>query len=129
MQFTERELTLGVQAAAKTVLAGQRREKGADPEEQWRALSPYERYLLLEPVGSQVLPVLGALPEVEVAPGTRPEFSTAQLMAAVEQSFSDEGGWLRRKAALASRVALVKVALAGMPPREDPDTFVVPDHL
>lgn len=129
MQFTERELTLGVQGAAKAVLASTRRAKGVDPEDQWQALTPFERYQLLEPVSTQVLPVLAALPEVEVAPGERPGFSQAELMAAIEQSFTDEGGWLRRKAALASRVALIRVALEAMPPREDPDTFVVPDHL
>lgn len=130
MQFTERELTLGVQGAAKTVLASTKRgDKGTDPEEKWQALTPYERYQVLEPVSTQVLPVLAALPEVDVEPGTRPAFSNAQLVEAVEQSFADESGWLRRKATLASRVALVKVALAAMPPREDPEKFVVPDHL
>lgn len=130
MQFTERELTLGVQGAAKAVLASSKRgQKGTDPEAQWQALTPYERYQLLEPVSTQVLPVLAALPEVDVAPGTRPSFTNAQLLEAVEQSFAEEGGWLKRKATLVSRVALIKVALEAMPPREDPDTFVVPDHI
>ncbi|RYE77834.1 MAG: hypothetical protein EOO74_06270 [Myxococcales bacterium] len=123
MQFTERELTLGVQGAAKAVLAAQR------TGQEWESLTPYERYLMLEPVSTQILPVLANLPEVEVDPGTRPAFTVAQLTAAVEESFPSEGRWLKRKATAASRVALVKLALESMPPREDPDNFVVPDHL
>lgn len=123
MQFTERELTEGVKAAAQAV---HRTQKGAG---DWESLSPYERYLLLEPVGSSLIPAFAALPEVEVEPGTRPKFTQAQLVEAVSGAGSHEGGWLRRKAALAGQVALLKVALEAMPPREDPDTFVVPDHL
>lgn len=127
MMFSERELTLAVKAAAKLVHAASKGRKS-----EWEALSPYERYLVLEPVSTQVLPVLAALPEIEVPHGTRPSFTTAQLVAAVEEALGDVGGRIRRKVAVAGQVALVKTALDAMPPRQDPDElpdFTVPDHL
>ena len=65
MRFTEHELTVAVTAAAKIVAGGKvgRRAKG---EAAWESMSKIERYHLLEAVGSQVLPVLLALPDVEV---------------------------------------------------------------
>lgn len=130
MRFTERELTIGVQSAAKLAFASSQGRKGRkDPDAAWQELTPYQRYQLLEPVGSQVLPTLIALPDIEVAPGTRPTFSLTQITAAVEETMGEEAGRLRRKVAVAGRVALVKAALDGMPPREDPDNFQVPDHL
>jgi hypothetical protein len=127
MKFSERELTLGVQAAAKLVHAS---SKGRSTD--WESLTPYERYLLLEPVSTQVLPVLAALPEIEVESGSRPSFTTTQLVAAVEEVLGDVGGRIRRKVAVAGHVALVKTALDAMPPRQDPGEFpdfTVPDHL
>ncbi len=87
-------------------------------------MSPYERYQVLEPVGSQVLPALVALPDVEVAPGTRPSFTDAQVLAAVEETLGEAGGRLRRKVVVAARLALVRAALAQLPPRHDPDALV-----
>lgn len=123
MRFTEHELTVAVTAAAKVVAAGRvrRRAKG---EAAWDALSKIERYHLLEAVGSQVLPVLLALPDVEVPAGTRPSFSDAQVAAAVEDTLGDSGvGRLRQKVALAARVTLVRTALAQLPVRQDPDAL------
>ena len=129
MQFTERELTLAVQGAARMVAKAQAKDKRA-PDEIWESLTKYQRYQLLEPVSTQILPVFAALPEVDVAPGTRASFTTAQLTAAIEEAgVAGQGGWVRRKAALAGQLVLVKTALDAMPPREDPDKFVVPDHL
>ena len=59
-------------------------------------------------MGSQVLPVLLALPDVEVPAGTRPTFTDAQVLAAVEETLGDAGGRLRRKVVVAARVALVR---------------------
>ena len=123
MRFTEHELTVAVTAAAKVVAAGKarRRTKG---EEAWEALSKIERYHLLEAVGSQVLPVLLALPDVEVAAGTRPSFTDAQIAAAVEQTLGDSGvGRIRQKVAVAARLTLVRTALAQLPVRMDPDAL------
>lgn len=129
MRFTEHELTLAVTAAARTVATARgRRRTSAD--EAWKALSRIDRYHLLEAAGSQVLPVLLALPDVEVEPGTRPSFTDAQVLAAVEQTMDGTGGGrLRRKVSAAARATLVKVALAALPPRQDPDALVVPDSL
>ena len=129
MRFTEHELTVAVTAAAKIVAGGTigRRGKG---EEKWEAMSKIERYHLLEAVGGQVLPVLLALPDIEVEAGTRPTFTDAQIAAAVEQTMGETGvGRMRRKVALAARLTLVRTALAQLPVRQDPDALTVPDHL
>ena len=123
MRFTEHELTVAVTAAAKVVAAGRARRR-AKGESAWEALSKIERYHLLEAVGSQVLPVLLALPDVEVPAGTRPTFTDAQVAAAVEETLGDSGvGRIRQKVAVAARVTLVRTALAQLPVRLDPDAL------
>jgi hypothetical protein len=130
MRFTEHELTVAVTAAARTVAGAKRRRTSrAAADEAWEAMSKVDRYHLLSAVGSEVLPVLLALPDVEVAAGTRPTFTDAQVAAAVEENLGDAGGRLRRKVAVAARTTLVKVALAALPVRQDPDALVVPDSL
>ena len=66
MRFTEHELTVAVTSAAKVVAGGKVRRRTKD-EAAWESMSKLDRYHLLEAVGSQVLPVLLALPDVEVA--------------------------------------------------------------
>ena len=127
MRFTEHELTVAVTAAANTVAGAKRRRTSAD--EAWEAMSKLDRYHLISAVGDEVLPVLLALPDVDVEPGTRPTFTDAQVAAAVEDNLGDAGGRLRRKVAVAARTTLVKVALAALPVRQDPDALVVPDSL
>ena len=140
MRFTERELTVALEGAAKSVLAVQDKtvRKGRrTPDEAWAALTRYQRFQLLDGLGDQVLPVLVALPDVEVAVGTRPTFTTAQITAAVEERLAGERPGmkglsvqgLKRKVILQARIALVKVALESVPPRQDPDALIVPDHL
>ncbi len=128
MRFTEHELTIAVTAAAKTV-AGAKGRRRTDADAVWESMSKLDRYHHLEAVGGQVLPVLLALPDVEVAAGTRPTFTDAQVLAAVEQCVGDGGGRLRRKVTVAAQATLVKVALAQLPIRQDPDALVVPDSL
>jgi hypothetical protein len=129
MRFTEHELTVAVTAAAKVVAGGKVRRRGTD-DAAWEAMSKLDRYHLLEAVGSQVLPVLLALPDVEVQPGTRPTFTVAQIAAAVEGTLGDSGvGRLRQKVAVAARLTLVRTALAQLPVRQDPDALIVPDSL
>lgn len=130
MRFTEHEMTVALTGAARAVVAARRKDVRArktTPEEVWTAMTPRERFTVLDSLGDQVLPVLLALPDVEVEAGSRPTFTRAQVLATVEEQIGDEGGWLRRKAAVASRVALVSTALAHLPPRVDPDAPVVPD--
>ena len=128
MRFTEHELTIAVTAAAKTVAGAKGRRRG-DVDAVWQSLSKLDRYHHLDAVGSQVLPVLLALPDVKVATGTRPTFTDAQVIEAVETTLGDGGGRLRRKVTVAAQATLVKVALAQLPVRQDPDALVVPDDL
>ena len=129
MRFTEHELTVAVTAAAQAVAGGKPRRR-VTADEAWDAMSKIDRYHLLEAVGSQVLPVLLALPDVEVPAGTRPTFTDEQVATAVEQTLGESGvGRLRQKVAVAARVTLVRTALAQLPVRQDPDALVVPDHL
>ena len=132
MRFTEHELTAALTGAAKSVLAAQRRDvrKGrADIDTVWDELDRYQRFQILDRLGSQVLPVLVALPDVEVAPGTRPSYSDRAVSETVEAVLGDGGGKLRRAVVVKTRTALVQSALAHLPPRQDPDALIVPDHL
>ncbi|WP_017934324.1 hypothetical protein [Nocardioides sp. Iso805N] len=131
MRFTEQELTLAMTGVAKSVLAARDRavRKGRRTEDElWESVSRYQRFLVLDGLGDQILPVLIGLPDVEVPAGERPTYSDAQITAAVEERLGDEGR-LRRKALLLTRVSLVKRALASLPVRQDPDALIVPDHL
>jgi hypothetical protein len=132
MRFTEHELTAALTGAAKTVLATQVKDlrKGrADVDTVWNEMDRFQRFKLLDSLGDQLLPVLVALPDVEVEPGSRPAFTDEQIVEAVEARLGDEGGRLKRKVVLAARVALVRTALEHVPPRSDPDGLIVPDHL
>lgn len=132
MRFTEHELTAAVTGAAKAVLAAQRKDvrKGKqDIDAVWDELDRYQRFQLLDAVGTQVLPVLVALPDVEVESGTRPTFTDEQVTEAVEGLVGEEHGRVKRKVLVKARAALVQTALAHVPPRSDPDALIVPDHL
>jgi hypothetical protein len=132
MRFTEHELTLALHGAAKSVLAAQSKDvrKGrADIDTVWDEMDRLQRFQLLDTLGAQLLPVLIALPDVAVESGTRPSFTDAEITEAVEEKLEDAGGRLRRKVVVTARVALVKTALAHVPPRSDPDALSVPDHL
>jgi hypothetical protein len=131
VRFTERELTVALEGAAKSVLAVQDKtvRKGRrTADEAWAALTRYQRFQLLDGLGDQVLPVLVSLPDVEVEVGTRPTFTDAQISAAVEERLG-AGKGIKRKVVLQGRIALVKIALEAVPPRQDPDALIVPDHL
>ena len=131
MRFTEHELTVALTGVAKNVLAVQDKEvrKGRRTEDElWESLGRYQRFVVLDGLGDQLLPTLVALPDVEVAAGERPTYTDEQITAAVEERLGDEKG-LRRKALVTARVALVKLALECLPPRQDPDALIVPDHL
>lgn len=125
MRFTEREMTAGLTGAAKLVAA---RGKADKADEVWEGMTRYQRFQVLDGLGSQVLAVLVALPDVEVAIGTRPTFTDAQVAEAVEATLGDVGR-IKRKMQVAARVALTKAVLENVPPRADPDALIVPDHL
>ncbi|TIC83599.1 hypothetical protein E8D34_15870 [Nocardioides sp. GY 10113] len=132
MRLTEHELTAALTGAAKAVLAAQDKSvrKGRRTiEDAWEELSRYERFVLLDGLGDQLLPVLVGLPDVEVPVGERPSFTKAEIAAVVEERLGADEKGLRRKALITARVALVQLALDSIPPRQDPDAFIVPDHL
>ncbi len=132
MRFTEHELTAALTGAAKTVLATQLKDvrKGrADIDTVWNEMDRFQRFKLLDSLGDQLLPVLVALPDVEVQAGTRPTFTDEQIVETVGARLGEEGGRLKRRVLLAARVALVRTALEHVPPRSDPDGLIVPDHL
>ncbi|WP_175422355.1 hypothetical protein [Nocardioides jishulii] len=142
MRFTEHELTQAIHGVAKSVLAARKdvRKKKVDVEQLWSTMDKFERYQLIDGLGSQLIPVLIALPDVEVAAGTRATFTPEQVTEAVESVVGDAGGKLRRKATVALQVALTTEALKHLPVRRDPDgltsgeadpldDIVVPDSL
>ena len=95
MRFTEHELTAALTGAATTVLAAQRRDvrRGkADIDTVWTQLSQHQRFQVLNGLGDQVLPVLVALPDVAVEPGSRPNFTDRQVTETVERLVEDRLG-------------------------------------
>ena len=126
MRFTEHELTAAVTGAAKLVLATdrKRRRKGVDAETTWAEMDRFARFQVLDAVGDQVLPVLVALPDVDVEPGTRPSYDDKTVAATVEGLVGDGLGRVRRTIEVRARTALVQAALASVPPRLDPDALI-----
>ena len=126
MHLSEHELTAALTGAAKSVVRAQRKDvrKGTvDIDTAWEGMDRLERFRLLDALGDQVLPVLTALPDVEVAPGARPAYLDRQVSDVVSGLVGDQGGRLRRAVAVKARTVLVEAALAGIPPRPDPDVF------
>lgn len=132
MRFTEHEMTAALTGAAKTVLAARRRDVRrvrVDIDTVWEQMDRHARFVLLDGLGDQILPVLVALPDVEVAPGTRPSYSDRSVAEVVEALAGEELGRLRRAVMVRARTALVQSALAALPPRTDPDALTGPDRL
>jgi len=130
MRFSEHELTAAMTGAAKSVVKARRKDirKGdVDIETAWHAMDRYERYRLLDALGDQILPVLVALPDVEVAPGSRPSYSDRQVSEIVAGLVGDDVGRMRRAVLVKARTALVQTALAHVPARLDPEAFVDPE--
>ena len=128
MRFSEHELTAALHGAAKSVLRAQRKvRRGADVDEVWEQMDRLQRFKILDGLGSQVLPVLVALPDVEVAPGTRATYDDATISEVVTRLLDADGsglGRLKRAVVLKGRVALVQIALASVPLRRDPDALL-----
>jgi hypothetical protein len=125
MRFTEHELTAALTGAAKSVVAARKkvRKGGVDIDSAWDAMDRYEKFKLLDALGSQILPVLVALPDVEVAPGTQPSYSNKEVTETVAGLVGNDVGKLRRAVVVKARTALVQTALANVPPRLDPDAL------
>jgi hypothetical protein len=125
MRFTEHELTAALTGAAKSVVASRKkfRKGGVDIDTAWEAMDRFERFQLLDALGTQILPVLSSLPDVEVAAGTRPTYSNRQVTEIVDGLVTDDVGKLRRAVLVKARTALVQTALTHVPPRIDPDAL------
>lgn len=125
MRFTEHELTAALTGAAKSVMAAEKkfRKSGVDVDTAWDAMDRYERFQLLDAVGSQILPVLTALPDIEVPPGTRPSYRNKHVSEIVAGLVDDDLGKLRRAVVVKTRTALVQRALANVPPRFGPEAL------
>ena len=127
MQLTEHELTAALTGAAKSVVTAQRKDvrKGTvDIDTAWDEMDRFERFRLLDALGDQILPVLAALPDVEVASGSRPAYPNRQVSEIVAGLVGDDLGRLRRAVLVRARTALVQTALAHVPARLDPDAFL-----
>lgn len=132
MRFTEHELTVALTGAAKAALAAQRKDvrRGkADIDDVWDDMDRYERFQVLDQLGAELLPALVALPDVEVAAGTRPSYTDHEVTETVESLLGEGVGKVKRAIIVKARTALVQAALASLPPRQDPDALIVPDHL
>ena len=130
MRFSEYELTAAMTGAAKSVVTAQRKDvrKGTvDVDTVWNGMGRFERYQLLDSLGDQILPVLVALPDVEVAPGTRPTYTDRQVSEVVAGLLPDDVGRVRRAVLVKARTALVQTALAHVPARLDPDALADPE--
>lgn len=74
----------GGHGATKSVLASKKlRKRGVDVDAEWDTMDRLQRFKLLDAIGSQVLPVLVALTDIEVAPGRRPAYSNQQVQEVV----------------------------------------------
>ena len=130
MQFSEHELTAALTGAAKSVVTAQRKDvrKGTvNIDTAWDEMDRFERFRLLDALGDQILPVLAALPDVEVPPGGRPSYPDRQVSEIVAGLVGDDLGRLRRAVLVRARTALVQTALAHVPARLDPDAFLEED--
>ena len=125
MRFTEHELTAALTGAAKSVLASRKevRKSGVDLHTAWETMDRNERFQLLDALGGQILPVLVALPDLDVAPGTRPSYSRKQVSEVVARLVEDDLSRMRRVVVVKARTALVQTALEHVPPRLDPDSL------
>ncbi|HEX5769739.1 MAG TPA: hypothetical protein VFY11_02160 [Nocardioidaceae bacterium] len=140
MRFTEREMTVAVDAVARRLFTATRmpwRRGGSDAA--WEALAPIERYNRKTAVGETILPALLALPERPTV-GARPAFDDEEYAAAAEVGaralleHRSPDAWdrmpvRRRQRLVKANVALTRMAVDAMPVRQDPDAVVVPDHL
>lgn len=138
MRFTEHELTVGVEAVARTLHRATRPPwRRRDADDAFAGLDRAARYRHLAAAGEVVLPVLLALPDRPTV-GRSPQFDAEEWRAAAAEGGRQvlerrrPGAWdampeKRRARTVASSTALARIALEAMPPRSDPDALTPPD--
>lgn len=141
MKFTENEMTVAVDAAARYLFgARQLPWRRRRTQARWDQMKPFTKYQHRSAAGEMVLPTLTALPERPTY-GARPAFTAEELTEAAEAGarglfeHRSPGGWeklapRRRKALIRITVLITRLALEAMPVRPDPEApLQVPDHL
>lgn len=139
MRLTEHEMTAAITGVSKVVLAVQHPDRANDDfdvEAVWNATPKLGRYHLMTPLGDFILPALVALPDVEVAAGSRPEFTTDQVTTAVTETLAAEmeraGASLpadQQARLVYARSAMVLEAITHLPVRLDPDALLNADDI
>lgn len=143
MEFTEFEMTTAVTGVAKHYLAQIHPDKDAadfSVDSAWGEIDKFNRFNTLGLYGDYVLPVLVALPDVTVEPGTRPVYTDQQVFdTATQVDANRAAAGLPRKNgesaedAVKNALLLTRLALRFVPVRKAPedelDGFVVPDSL
>ncbi len=140
MRFTEHEMTVAVAGVARESFESlpgfMRRKAGAAT---WDELPKMARYRLLSASSKLVIPGLTALPERPTV-GATPAFTDDEYAEAAESTLrqladrAEPGTWdglaeRKRRKQVDAAAATLRVAVAAMPHRQDPDALIVPDHL
>lgn len=101
----------------------------------WHELTKGARYPYLRAAGDIVIPALAALPDRPTV-GATPEFSAAEYEAAAHAALQARGAESfdqlpeKKRAKLRAQVVqVIRLAVLSIPHRQDPDAFIVPDHL
>lgn len=140
MRFTEREMTVAVEAVARQLHGATRPPwRRGSVDAAWDAMAPIDRYNRKSAAGEMVLPALQALPERPTV-GSRPVFDDEEYTQAAEAAsralleHRAPGSWdsmpeRRRKRLVQMTATLTRTAVEAMPVRQDPDALTVPDHL
>lgn len=138
MKFTEREMTAAVDAVGQLLFRASRPLK-RNHDDAWRDLPKIDKYHHRAAAGEMILSALIALPERPTV-GSAPQFTAEEYAeASVEgtrklMDHRKPGSWdglsRRKQEALTKGTAsMVEAGVKAMPIRQDPDAFIVPDHL
>lgn len=140
VKFTEREMTVGVDAAAQQLhVAGRPPWRRGKATQDWKELDAMARYQHRATAGEMVLPTLVALPERPTV-GATPAFSAEEYAEAAEAgaralvAARREQAWEKlsekqRNRMVAATSAITRAAVEAMPLRQDPDALIVPDYF
>lgn len=138
MRFTEHELTVSVDAVARSLFSATRPPwRRREVEAAWESLPRLDKYHRKAAVGEAVLPALVRLPERPTV-GARPHFTDEEYVeaaTAASQALLESrtpGAWeamseRKRRRLVRATSMLTRQAVAAMPVRQDPDALIGPD--